>query len=108
MAWTISLICTGVSAGYFNGPGFHERPPLVWQEYFDYFSFLVITFFAFATFSYSAVLFRLALYNHHFEVKQFTNAIKFGNLKKVHKIVNIDKQIHRGIKKRGKARQICF
>tara|TARA_A100001015_G_scaffold291088_1_gene364860 strand:- start:289 stop:1818 length:1530 start_codon:yes stop_codon:yes gene_type:complete len=101
LAWTISLICTGLSAGWFNGPGFHERPPLVWEEYFDVLFILVVTFFAFATFSYCAVLFRLTVYNHHFEVKQLTESIQAGNLKETRKIVRIDKQIHRGIKATG-------
>ena len=101
VAWTISLICTGLSAGWFNGPGFHKRPPVVLAEFFDVFFITIVTFFAFASFAYSSVFFRLAMYNHHFEVKQLINAIKSDKLQEPRKIIKIDKEIHRDMKETG-------
>ena len=60
---------------------------------------LVVTFFAFATLSYCAVLFLVDnVQTTHF-VKQLTESIRL-QLKKTCKTVRIDKQIHRGISTR--------
>ena len=93
--WICTVVWALVAAIYFQGWGFHKRPPYAALEVFDLIFMIVTSFFSFGTFFHMAGLYHVIVEIHLQNVRELSENIH--KLSPVD-IVGVDKTLHMKLK----------